>query len=61
MSVNFKKEICDLNPYCPAARICPSGALFIDRKTFRPSFDESKCTGCEICISSCPRGAVSAE
>lgn len=58
-SVKFDQKLCDLNPYCPAARKCPKGALYIDRKTFRPTFDASKCTGCAVCVSSCPRGAVS--
>jgi heterodisulfide reductase subunit A-like polyferredoxin len=58
MSVRFDQELCDLNPYCPAVRACPKGALFIDKKTFRPAFDAAECTGCGVCISSCPRGAV---
>lgn len=61
MSVKFDSAQCDLNPYCPVTRICPKKAMFVDRKTFRPTFDASKCTGCEICLSSCPRGAIKAE
>jgi Fe-S-cluster-containing hydrogenase component 2 len=61
MSVSFNKELCDQNPYCPAARICPKGAMYVDRKTFRPTFDETKCTGCEVCISACPMGAIRSE
>jgi Fe-S-cluster-containing hydrogenase component 2 len=61
MSVKFDRELCDLNPYCPVTRVCPTGAMFIDRKTFRPAFDESKCTGCEVCIPSCPHGAIKTE
>ncbi|OGS52041.1 MAG: hypothetical protein A3K75_05660 [Euryarchaeota archaeon RBG_13_61_15] len=57
--VKFDQKLCDLNPYCPAVRKCPKGALYIDRRTFRPTFDASKCTGCAVCVSSCPRGAVS--
>lgn len=58
MTVNFDKTLCDLNPYCPAARACPKGALHVDRRTFRPTFDPEKCTGCGVCLASCPRGAV---
>ena len=58
MTVKFDQKMCDLNPYCPATKACPSGALHIDRKTYRPSFDAAKCTGCGVCLSKCPRGAV---
>jgi Pyruvate/2-oxoacid:ferredoxin oxidoreductase delta subunit len=30
----------------------------VDRKTFRPVFDSDMCTGCAVCASSCPRGAI---
>jgi len=58
MSVEFNQGLCDLNPYCPAARACPKGALFVDKKTFRPTVDSDECSGCGVCLSSCPRGAV---
>jgi Fe-S-cluster-containing hydrogenase component 2 len=58
MSVSFNESLCDKNPYCPVARVCPKGAMYIDRETFGPAFNESKCTGCEICVSKCPRGAI---
>ncbi len=58
MSVSFDERLCDQNPYCPAAKKCPSGALHVDRKTLRPTFDRLKCTGCAVCASSCPRGAI---
>ena len=60
MTVKFELSLCDRNPYCPAAKACPTGALYIDRKTFRPAFDDGKCTGCEVCVPICPRGAVAA-
>jgi len=58
MSVSFNKNACDNNPYCPVVRACPSGAMYIDRKTFRPSFDADKCTDCGACLSSCPHSAM---
>lgn len=59
MAVTFNQHLCDLNPYCPAARACPTGALRVDKRTFRPTFDPDKCTGCGVCAGSCPRGAIS--
>jgi len=58
MTVVFDQEACDQNPYCPAAKACPSGALHINRKNFRPEFEKDKCTECGVCLSKCPRGAV---
>lgn len=61
MPIKFNKDICDKNPYCPVARICPKGAMFVDKKTFRPTFDPEKCSACGVCISSCPRSAITEE
>ena len=58
MTVNFDQKMCDLNPYCPAAKSCPSGALYVDRRTYRPVFNAELCTGCGVCVSKCLRGAV---
>ncbi|HJX04905.1 MAG TPA: 4Fe-4S binding protein [Thermoplasmata archaeon] len=58
MSVRYEQRLCDRSPYCPVAKVCPTGAFHIDRKTFTPSFDSSKCTGCGVCVPSCPHGAV---
>jgi len=58
MTVSFDPKMCDLNPFCPAAKACPSGALHVDRKTYRPKFDSELCTSCGACLSMCPRGAV---
>jgi ferredoxin len=33
--------------------VCPTGALYIDRKTFEVIFDPSKCTACEFCVAVC--------
>ncbi len=58
MTIDFDQKACDMNPFCPAAKACPSGALHIDRKTYRPTFDSQRCTECGVCLSKCPRGAV---
>jgi len=54
----FDQDACDRNSYCPVTRLCPTGAMHIDRLTLSPRFDGSKCTGCGTCVASCPRGAV---
>jgi len=38
--------------------ICPTGALSVDRKTWKVSFDKEKCIACELCISACPYNAM---
>jgi len=58
MAIEFDKNLCDQNPYCPVTRICPTGAMYVDRTTYMPTFDPEKCSGCGVCVSSCPRNAV---
>ncbi len=58
MQVMFDEAICDRSPFCQVVKMCPTGAMYIDRRTFTPAFDESKCTGCGTCVTSCPHGAV---
>lgn len=57
-TIAFDPDACDRNPYCPVTRACPTGAMYIDKRTFSPAFDASKCTGCGTCLASCPHGAV---
>ncbi|MEW5748850.1 MAG: 4Fe-4S binding protein [Candidatus Thermoplasmatota archaeon] len=59
--IAFDMHACDRNPYCPVTRVCPTGAMHIDRRTYSPAFDASKCTGCGTCLTSCPHGAVRAD
>lgn len=37
---------------------CPTGALYIEDKTFKVLFDAEKCTGCELCVTACPPRAM---
>ena len=61
MVVKFELRLCDLNPYCPTAKACSTGALHINRKAFRPALDDGKCNGYLVCVPICQRGAVAAQ
>ncbi|MFC1808158.1 NIL domain-containing protein [Candidatus Omnitrophota bacterium] len=41
---------------CIAA--CPTGALFVDRKTMEINFDIDQCIACELCVPACPARAM---
>jgi len=57
---------CDKSPFCPVKRVCPQGAISQQKgekkllffNTGNYQVDKSKCTGCGICVSYCPHGAV---
>jgi len=38
--------------------ICPVGALFLDKKTWKIIFDENRCVVCGLCIDACPTTAL---
>ena len=45
--------------HCTACTsLCPSNALYVDRKTMKVEFDQEKCIACEICISACSYKAI---
>lgn len=45
--------------HCTACiSICPSGALGVNRKSMKVSFDSEKCILCGLCIPACPFGVV---
>lgn len=33
--------------------VCPTGALSVDRETFKVLYDPEKCTACAFCVSAC--------
>lgn len=45
------EEICIHCGACTA--VCPTGALSVDRKTFKVIFDPEKCTACGFCVTAC--------
>lgn len=59
-------EKCDNSPFCPVMRVCPQGAVVKKGAGAIASFfgggkveiESEKCTGCGVCVRSCPRGAV---
>ena len=38
--------------------VCPTGSLYINRKTMEVLFDSAKCSACELCIKACPPRAM---
>lgn len=38
--------------------ICPSEALYTDKKTMKVIFDAEKCIACELCVKACPPRAM---
>lgn len=44
-------------PVC--IKVCMSGAIKRSEKTGVISIDETKCTGCKVCVTSCPFGTIS--
>ncbi len=38
--------------------ICPTGALYIDKKSMKVIFDSDKCIACELCVKACPPRAM---
>ncbi|MBN3038102.1 MAG: 4Fe-4S binding protein, partial [Candidatus Omnitrophica bacterium] len=54
--VHWHEDRCDHCTVC--IPICPTGALSLDRKTMRVSFDNKKCIMCGLCIPVCPYNAM---
>ncbi|MFN3920975.1 MAG: NIL domain-containing protein [Caldimicrobium sp.] len=50
------EEVCIHCGACTA--VCPTGALFVDRNTFKVIFDPEKCTACGFCVSACVTKAM---
>jgi L-aspartate semialdehyde sulfurtransferase ferredoxin len=38
--------------------VCPTGALAVEKDTFKVIFDKKKCIACELCITACPPRAM---
>lgn len=38
--------------------ICPTEALYMDKKTMKVIFDAEKCIACELCVRGCPPRAM---
>ena len=40
--------------------VCPTSALYMDKKSYQVIFEESKCIACELCVLACPTRAMEA-
>ncbi len=40
------------------ANACPFGAITMDSETGLPIIDEELCTGCGVCVATCPRSII---
>ena len=38
--------------------VCPTEALYVDKKTMKVIFDSEKCIACELCVKACPTRAM---
>lgn len=58
----IEKEIGRIESKCihcgACTAVCPTGSLYINRKTMEVLFDSSKCSACELCIKACPPRAM---
>lgn len=54
--INFK--ICDNVKECAGAEVCPTRAIYWDEETNTLKLDNSKCTNCGACESSCMVNAI---
>ncbi|MEZ0344801.1 MAG: NIL domain-containing protein [Caldimicrobium sp.] len=50
------EEVCIHCGACTA--VCPTGALSVDRSTFKVVFNPEKCTACGFCVSACVTKAM---
>ena len=41
--------------------ICPTEALYMDKKSMKVIFDDTKCIACELCVKGCPPRAMKVE
>lgn len=49
----------DLCTDCGACTvICPTGALYMDKNTYKIVFSSEKCIACELCVKECPYKAM---
>lgn len=49
---------CDRSPACPAARVCPVGAITPPGPGRSSVVDPAKCIGCGKCLRFCPGRAI---
>jgi Fe-S-cluster-containing hydrogenase component 2 len=65
-TVSIDVAQCDRSPGCPARRACPRGAIVPVSGGAYPGangfvVDDTRCTGCAVCVLNCPGRAVRVE
>lgn len=58
MPLKFDDKLCPQDHHCPLIEKCPVGAISQHNVEFLPAYDPQKCIKCNLCVESCPRGAV---
>ena len=61
--ITINDSACDRSPYCPAARVCPKGALvpipggaYLGANGY--TIDAERCSWCGACLRACGMGAI---
>jgi Fe-S-cluster-containing dehydrogenase component len=54
----FRAAVCQQGEDAPCAKVCPTGALYVDEKKKLVQFDIRKCDGCKQCVDACPYDAI---
>jgi len=61
MPIRIDESKCPKDHECPAAASCPAQALTQKNNESAPRVDHAKCAGCQMCVSICPKGAITWE
>ncbi|MGE4357923.1 MAG: RnfABCDGE type electron transport complex subunit B [Candidatus Omnitrophota bacterium] len=54
------QKLCDYGclGFGDCVKICPFGAIYVDKEKNLPVIDEEKCTACGLCIKACPKKII---
>ena len=54
----FTMRVCRQEADADCVKVCPTGALSIERQKGVVRFDEGRCNGCRDCVTACPYDAI---